>query len=589
MKNIYIKNLAKKIIKPIDKKFKLNLINTVGEKTVENLSILTKDCLNYISQNKIKTNKKLIWPTPFTLSKTWWAHDGLWINALRIRGVEIIPTMCDELQSDECMFYSGHWQDTNLKTKIASRKNTCENCTKNDVHFWKILNLNPVKLNSFITPEEKIHFNLLAKEGAEKKWKEIHSDTYPAGYEAWKAVVNNDLQSEVDSSWSVRAKKLFISHLKNIYYLQKAYSRVLEVFKPDVIFGNGGFYYFWGVLAHLSKIQKIPYYRYYPIGLQTMSWNYATDTHDILDLSPAWGSWIKQNFDEKRHARVMKDLVSRGLNLKLTHHEKKLIKDTVALTFNIPDNKPIYLLLTGVAWDATTNIKSQAFENMYDWAFKTIEWARKKPDIHLIVRVHPAENIVSEIAPDLRTKFVPEMKKRNISIPGNVTIIDFDKKFNTYDLLHSADVGLAYASTSGLEFACQGKPTVIAGECHYVHKGFTFTPKNLDEYLGYLNSCIQDNAEKINLEKAELARKYWYLYAFHASCRLDFFESGYYKNLLTIKRGVDGFEFELKNISAAEILPGKNQTIDYICDSIINNLPIFGENRWPPDNNRVGI
>lgn len=547
------------------------------------LKQLTISCVDYIKTHNIKPRVKILWPTLFNQDHTWWAHDGVLISALRLRGAEIIPTMCDKLQADQCMIYAGVWQNTNEPAFASRRADICKQCVKSDLRLWQILDIQPIRLASFVSQQEREEIWKQVNQYTEGDWATVNVEGFPLGKEVWKAVVNNNLQGEIKSDWQVEANQLASHHAFNILALMSSYKKILKSVKPDRVVGNGGYYYQWGVLNHLCQQQGIPYYRYYPTGLQPMSWNYALNTTEIVHVTPAWSSWLKQPWDEDKQKQVQQDLKARGLYL-VPQQEPGIPEriEQVAKKLQIDRNKPTFLALTGVIWDANTNIESNAFKNMYEWLFETMEWFAKHPEYQLIIRVHPAENIVPTVAPNLRSRFEKELKERNIQISSNVFLIKPEEKIETYDVMHLANVAATYMSTTGLEYACLGKPLIAIGPVHYADKGFTFDPKSKEEYFSFLEKFLKDSWLLEN-QKAlqELALKYWYLYAFHVSTVTGLFGTDH-KDWLSIKRGIDVFSSHPKEITAQDLLPGENPYIDYFCDSVMNNMPIMGENRWPP-------
>lgn len=551
------------------------------------LEQLSKSCHSYIQENNIQANYKILWPTLFNQDQTWWAHDGVLILALRLRGADVIPTMCDKLQSDQCMIHSGVWQDSFEPGFEERRKKLCDLCVGYDLRFWDILNIRPLRLSSYISEGERQNIWNKVEKIFEGDWENATYNNYPIGYEVKKAVINNNLQGDIKSHWREQAADMAKHHAFNVLALFHTYQRIFSTIKPDVVMGNGGYYYQWGVVNHLCHELDLSYYRYYPIGLQPHSWNYALNSIEIVDLSPAWNSWIQQPWDENKSARAIRDLKERGLIVNknedpnLEQRVNQMAHDLV-----LKQDKPIFLLLTGVIWDANTNVKSNAFDTMYDWIYETIKWFNQNPDFQLVIRVHPAENIVPSLASSVRSRFENELKQSGISLGSNIRIIKSEQKVDTYDLMHLADVASVYMSTTGLEYSCLGKPLIAIGPVHYTRKGFTYEPKSKEEYLSFLKPLLENekNETFINPQLTqELALKYWYLYAFHASVVTGLYESNA-KNWLAIKRGIDGFAFYPKELKAEDLLPGVNPYIDYICESILKGLPIMGNDRWPPEN-----
>ena len=550
-----------------------------NDQTMTNLKKLAKSVNSYIINKQIHANIKVLVPTSFNAGKDWWIHDGIITAALRIRGAEIIPVICDRVQSDECMFSSGEWQDSRSQNFHNIRDKICDDCQQRSHEMWDIWGLNPVQLKSFITREEILRINDSVSELMKGDWRNATIENYAAGYNAWKATVNNDLQFDITDDWKERALLLSSQHLYNIMVLFKVYERVFKVFSPDRVFGNGGFYYQWGVVNHISTQNNVPYYRYHKIGISKNSWNYARNSNDLFGdgNGESWESWKEQPLTVVNEKRVVQELLLRGLQLE---HDINLdnTRNDIIKRLGLDINKPIVLATTGVAWDATTNSPSHSYENMYEWLWDTISWFETNTEAQLIIRVHPAENVEMKINPVNRTRFEAETKKREINIPKNVRIISPDDPISTYDLFHIAKLGMVYLSTTGLEMACLGLPVIVVGQAHFSEKGFTYDPENREEYLNIMSEVVlNDNHKSNHIETQQLARKYFFYYSFHNSINMGFMDQTNKESNV------------LKELEYKDLLPGANPYLDYICDAILTNSPINSENLWPPEKKDISV
>jgi hypothetical protein len=126
-----------------------------------------------------------------------------------------------------------------------------------------------------------------------------------------------------------------------------------------------------------------------------------------------------------------------------------------------------------------------------------------------------------------------------------------------------ADLVLAYTSTIGLEAALMGKPVLVGADTHYRGKGFTYDVSSEEEFVTWLTDfslCPPLTAEAI-----ELARRYAYNYFFRFGLPFDLVEEG------NITDGNVTLRFD----SLRDLEPGKNKTLDVICDGILNNEPFL--------------
>jgi hypothetical protein len=86
------------------------------------------------------------------------------------------------------------------------------------------------------------------------------------------------------------------------------------------------------------------------------------------------------------------------------HRPNRLEPQEMARQVGLDRSKPIIGLLTNVSWDAQLHYPANAFPSMLEWLVQTCEYFATRPDLQLIIRVHPAEisgfpaNKITEIA-----------------------------------------------------------------------------------------------------------------------------------------------------------------------------------------------
>ena len=62
-----------------------------------------------------------------------------------------------------------------------------------------------------------------------------------------------------------------------------------------------------------------------------------------------------------------------------------------------------------MSWDAQLHYPANAFPNMLEWLVQTCEYFATRPDLQLLIRVHPAE--ISGFPPS-RQPILAELRKR---------------------------------------------------------------------------------------------------------------------------------------------------------------------------------
>lgn len=204
-------------------------------------------------------------------------------------------------------------------------------------------------------------------------------------------------------------------------------------------------------------------------------------------------------------ARILKD--SESLILKDYFQDiYKGVKNTIAQAspedsakirkkLSIPNQRKIALLISQVPYDTVMVYDSPIYDHLIDFIEDTIEIFRQSRDYHLIVRLHPYEEIGNNNE-TLRALIKKE-------IPKNVSIVH-SKQINTYSLMDICDFGITVTSQAGLEMLSKHKPVVVLGNSFYANKGFTYDVKDRDSYPIILKnlmknpSCSKNDVENIN-------------------------------------------------------------------------------------------
>ena len=171
------------------------------------------------------------------------------------------------------------------------------------------------------------------------------------------------------------------------------------------------------------------------------------------------------------------------------------------------DERPLVLLPANVLGDSLTLGRHTFSKSMTEWMVRTIEFFAKRDDVQFVLRVHPGEGIGWGLSVyDILMEKFPEL-------PENIHILPADAKVNTYDLVNTADVGLVFTTTVGMEMAMVGLPVIVTGRTHYRDKGFTLEPNSWDEYFELLEKVIAD-PKKYAPSRADVESAWTYAYRF---------------------------------------------------------------------------
>jgi hypothetical protein len=227
-------------------------------------------------------------------------------------------------------------------------------------------------------------------------------------------------------------------------------------------------------------------------------WNTFKDT----PLNEAEWERVKEFFSARQGGGLWENFARTWQNIESQGSSK--VREELGL-----DERPLILLPANVLGDSLTLGRHTFSKSMTEWMSRTIEFFAKRDDMQFVLRVHPGEGIGWGLSVyDILTEKYPDL-------PENIHILRADAKINTYDLVNTADVGLVFTTTVGMEMAMIGLPVIVTGQTHYRGKGFTLEPNSWDEYFELLPKVIADpKAYAPSRAAVEMAWTYAYRFFF---------------------------------------------------------------------------
>ncbi|WAN69624.1 hypothetical protein BJP36_36635 [Moorena producens JHB] len=139
----------------------------------------------------------------------------------------------------------------------------------------------------------------------------------------------------------------------------------------------------------------------------------------------------------------------------------------------------VYYSASDDEWAAVGDlVKHPIFKNQKEAVQYLITWVSNRMDCSLTIRVHPHVKKKS-------------LEDRNwwTSLTGkNLQVIPPDSKVDSYALMDWADVVVTYGSTTGIEAAYWGKPSVLLSDSEYSGLGCVYQPKSEAEVYQLLEN-----------------------------------------------------------------------------------------------------
>ncbi len=307
---------------------------------------------------------------------------------------------------------------------------------------------------------------------------------------------------------------------KSIHMTARLGEKIAEM-KPDRVIMSHGIYSTWGPAREILNDYDIPVVTYAETKKKDtikLNWKKASDVWDV-DYE-----WDKVKSTELLPREELK--IDNYLKSRVNHVNDVMIynfgnfenREKTLRRFNINPKKPVFSLFTNVLWDAASAQKELVFANPIDWVYKTIQWFSQHPEKQLIIKIHPAEQVIGTKQP-----FSKIIDKRFATIPDNIRIIKPHEKVNSWSIYNITDLGLVHTSTPGLELPLLGKPCVVVSDVYFRNKGFTIDVNNQSEYFSVLENFIPGEMNVNNLKL--LSKRYAYLIFERYSISFPFIKS----------------------------------------------------------------
>jgi len=337
-----------------------------------------------------------------------------------------------------------------------------------------------------------------------------------------------------------------------------ALDRLFQRHPIDVVVAHHGIYIPQGMIVEVARRR----------GIRVVTWNPAyrkhsfifshDDTYHHTMMSEPTGVWehLPLSDEVRRHTLRYLDSRRSGANDWIWFHDTPREDARRVLTeIGASPDRPYLALLTSVVWDAQLHYPSNAFPTMLDWVRETVLYFRRRPDLQLVIRVHPAE--VRGLVPS-RQRIADEVVRWFPELPANVFVIGPEHQASTYALTDHADAIAIYNTKTGVELAAQGRPVIVAGEAWIRGKSFSIDVSTPEHYFEVLDRL--PFREGMSPEEIDRALRYAYHFFFRRMIPLPFIASA------------EPASFAV-TATDAQLGPGTFLGLDVICDGILTGSP----------------
>ncbi len=342
--------------------------------------------------------------------------------------------------------------------------------------------------------------------------------------------------------------------------LVQFHSRMIASLRPERLIVLNGLYAGWRIAYEIGK----------SLGVPVTTWDLGQRPNTLIcahneisiyfdHLPPLWRS-LGTTLGEAQRKQITHYLANRvsGDQGVITFNEQALVDDAqLRQALGVPKQSDLYAVYTNVEWDSAAIGRDTAFRNQWDWLETTLQYFAERPEIHIVVRVHPGEARIPMIR--AREFIASRIREAWPSLPANIHVVDWSDEISSYSILRSAKAVLVYTSTIGLEAACSSIPVIVAGRTHYARNGFTVDPADRGQYLRALDALGAGLGAKPDHELALSYAHFYFirsLIPFRSIIRMD-----------TL--------FQWTALEPRGTLPGGDPYIDLLCNILLGVSPPF--------------
>src|SRR4029079_18891992 len=124
---------------------------------------------------------------------------------------------------------------------------------------------------------------------------------------------------------------------------------------------------------------------------QTFIFSHGDTYHHTLMREPT-ANWENMPWTPEMDHDILEYLKSRWQGTRdwiWFHENPQEDLERIAAELGLDHNRSWIGMLTNVIWDAQLHYPANAFPHMLDWVLRTIAFFEQRPDVQLIIRIHP--------------------------------------------------------------------------------------------------------------------------------------------------------------------------------------------------------
>lgn len=430
----------------------------------------------------------------------WTLPQAQFLETLKRRGDEIVYVHCSREYASYCMSMAA--SGVQFSAASEDKSAICSICVRNSDLVRDELQFDGRPLGSFIDVDMRAEGTRLACELSVSEMMEHEEFGVQIGRLAlYETIIQT---KSISAELSESAQRFYRAIFRNTWITVAATERMIGEIEPDIGLSYHTAY------AYNRGFQTLLEKRGVPVWFLNASFNVAElDTHLVAARSdPEYlfrkllGDWVA--FKDvvcapKQIANVADHLVGlmKGGGFAYSRAVERSTQPALQ-RLGCPENKKVVLAmlssydellaaeLAGFGWST----RNEVFCSQIEWVHWLLEFARRREDVHLVIRVHPREFPIADRG--VRSEHSYLLEKAFEYSPRNVSINRPSDGIALYDVLVESDVALVAWTSAGMEAGMLGLPVVTyAGDVTLYPRSLVLDARTGADYERMVSEAIE--------------------------------------------------------------------------------------------------
>ncbi|HWE72068.1 MAG TPA: hypothetical protein VG328_02840 [Stellaceae bacterium] len=445
-----------------------------------------------------------------------WVHafpEALIAEALQDSGHEIVYVTCGSQLKAGCNVMIA--RGLSSETPLAERKQVCEDCAVQAGLLRRQFRLNGADLADELQPEDREEIGRLFADVTRDNFLDLTVHGAQVGRAALYEFLLDHKKSALtfagDDEW-----RRYLVALKNTLYAAFAARRIMERENPDAVVTYNALYGINRAVCQVAAARGKPHYSLHASlnlahRLQSMMVSKG-DVFTLLRRAVAmWPALSQRPIDAAQAAMVTDHFLELLVGSSVFAYSAPRSGGTADPRSKLgiaPDKKVMCATLSSYderfaaeAIGAREPVAGLLFPTQAEWVRALIDYVAARPELFLIIRVHPRE--FPNKREGVKSEHARQLEEEFHNLPPNAAINWPTDNLSLYDLAEITDVFLNAWSSVGKEMAMLGIPVVSYSEnlpLYPVDERYLGTTS--DSYFAAIARALADGWQFENIRRA---------------------------------------------------------------------------------------